>query len=81
MKRFILIGTIAAFALTTGFAQEPAKQDLKNAGTETKAATKDVGKAVGKSAHKTTHAVKKGVNKSASATEKGAAKVKDKTNP
>jgi len=79
MKRLILIGTIAAFALTGAFAQDTAKQDLKNAGTETKDAGKDAGKAVSKGAHKTTHSVKKGVNKSASATQKGAQKVKEKT--
>jgi len=78
MKRLILIGTIAAFGLT-GFAQDTAKQDMKNAGTETKNAAKDAGKAVKKGSRKTTHAAKKGVNKSAGAVEKGAAKVKDKT--
>ena len=79
MKRFILIGTIAAVAFTGAFAQETAKQDLKKAGSETKEATKDAGKAVAKGAHKTTHAAKKGVSKSAGAVEKGAKKVKEKT--
>ena len=79
MKRLVLIGTIAAFGLTGIFAQESAKQDIKNAGSETKQAGKDVGRATKKGAHKTTHAVKRGVHKGASATERGASKVKNKT--
>ena len=56
-----------------------AKQDMKDAGQETKAAAKDTGRATKKTAKKTGHAVKKGTNKAAKKTDQGAQKVEDKT--
>lgn len=79
MKRLLLIGTIASLGVTGIFAQDTAKGDMKQAGSDTKQATKDAGKGIKKGSQKTTHAVKKGVSKTAGATEKGAAKVKEKT--
>lgn len=79
----ILIASIMAFGLTFAAAAQTAGQDLKNAGTETKDATKDAvkgtGKAVKKGARKTKNGVKHAANATASETEKGAAKVKQKT--
>jgi uncharacterized protein (UPF0333 family) len=62
-------------------AQDSAKQDIKDAGHETKEAAKDTGRATKKVAKKTGHAVKKGTNKAAEKTGEGAQKVKDKTDP
>jgi len=63
------------------FAQDSAKQDVKDAGHETKQAAQDVGRATKKTAKKTGHTVKKGTNKAAQKTEQGAKKVEDKTKP
>lgn len=49
-------------------AQNSPKQDVQNAGHETKEATKDTGKAAKSTAKKTGHAMKKGTNKAASKT-------------
>jgi hypothetical protein len=62
-------------------AQDSAKQDMKDAGHETKEAAKDAGQATKKVAKKTGRAVKKGTNKAAEKTQQGAQKVKDKTDP
>jgi hypothetical protein len=62
-------------------AQDSAKQDIKDAGHETKEAAKDTGQATKKVAKKTGRAVKKGTNKAAEKTQQGAQKVKDKTDP
>jgi hypothetical protein len=51
-------------------AQDSPKQDIKDAGHETKEAAKDTGRAV-----------KNGTHKAADKTEEGARKVKDKTDP
>ena len=65
-----------AFLATSAFALPPqtATQDMKNAGSDTKDATKKTYK---KSKKKT----KKGVNKAAGATENGANDVKNSTTP
>jgi Ni/Co efflux regulator RcnB len=60
-------------------AQDSAKQDMKDAGHETKDAAKDTGRAVKKTAKKTGHEVKKGTHKAAKKTEHAADKVEDKT--
>ena len=68
---------VAAFLLVSssfGQSGQSAKEDLKDAGRETKKAAVHTGRAVKKGS-------KKAVNKTASATEKGAEKVKDKTKP
>jgi hypothetical protein len=76
------LGTILlAGALGMGIAvaqdttsQTTPKQDMKNAGHDTKNAAKDVG-------HATKKTTKNAVHKSASKTEEGSEKVKDKTAP
>jgi hypothetical protein len=64
---------------TASFAQDSAKQDMKDAGHETKQAAKDVGSATKKTAKKAGHKVKKGAHKAAQKTKEGAQKVEDKT--
>jgi len=84
LTRILLIGLVVAFTLsapTAGAAQDSPKQDLKDAGHDTKGAAKDTGRAAKSTAKKTGHAVKKGANKAAEKTEDGAAKVKEKTDP
>jgi len=69
--------SIASFLLAAtsfGAPGQSAKDDLKEAGKETKKAAKSTGRAVKKG-------TKKAVNKTAEVTEKGAEKVKDKTKP
>lgn len=83
MKKMTTL-TAAVFALAISVsAQTSGGQDMKNAGSETKAAAKDVGSSVVKGTKKTgraiKHGTKKGVNKVAGATEDGASKVKSKT--
>ena len=62
-----------------------AKQDIKDAGHETKQAAKDTGRATKKTARKTGRKVKrtskKVVHKTAAETKEGAQKVEDKTDP
>jgi hypothetical protein len=58
-----------------------AKQDMKNAGSDTKAAAQNTGDATKKAANKTGHAAKKATNKGAQKTKQGAQKVQDKTQP
>ena len=65
----ILAGTLGA-GLT--FAQESAKQDMKDAGSDVTGAAKKTGKGIKKG-------TKKGVHKAAGKTAEGADKVKDKT--
>jgi hypothetical protein len=69
----------------SGFAQDSAKQDMKDAGHETKQAAKDTGHATKTTAKKTGHTVekdtKKVTHKAAQKTEQGARKVEDKTAP
>ena len=63
-------------ALASGsFAQDSAKDDIKDAGHDTKEAAKDTGRAVKKTTKKTVHATKKGVHKTA---KKVANKTEDK---
>ena len=53
MKRFITwMGLSLAMLLGVAFAQDSAKQDMKDAGHETKQAAKDTGHAVKKTGHK-----------------------------
>jgi hypothetical protein len=85
------LSTILFVALAaTSFAAAPqsdqsAKQDMKDAGHDTKAAAKATGRATKTAAKKTGHAVKKttkkAAHKTAAETKKGAQKVEDKTTP
>jgi hypothetical protein len=81
-----LAATLCAFGLIgfTALAQD-AKTDIKEAGHETKQAAKDTGHAVvhgtKTAGRKIKHGTKKVVHGTASATEHGAEKVKDKTAP
>ncbi len=86
MKRIFSATIIGAMALSlSAFAQDSAKQDMKDAGHETKQAAKDVGHGTAKATKKTGRAIKHGTKKvvhgAASGTEKGAAKLEDKTAP
>jgi hypothetical protein len=81
LRKWIPLG--AAMLLTAGLplaiTAQTAKNDVKQAGHDTKQAAKDVGHASEKTAQKVTTTTKKGVNKAASGTEKAAGKVKRKT--
>jgi hypothetical protein len=74
LKYALIAGALACgFAIAPIQAQDqPIKDDVKDAGKATGRAAKKTGKKVKKGS-------KKAVNKSAEATEKGAAKVKDKS--
>jgi hypothetical protein len=83
MKRILAVfsGLILGAALSVAVAQ--VKDDLKDAGHNTKEAAKDAGKATATGTKKAAKDVKKGAKKTthaaASETEKGADKVKEKT--
>jgi hypothetical protein len=78
-----IAATIIGFALGVSMPAQTAGQDIKDAGHESKEATKDVAKGTGKAAKtgakKTGHAVKRGAHATASGARKGAEKVEDKT--
>jgi hypothetical protein len=80
MKRIASLSAIGIL-LTGGllFAQEGAKDEAKDAGHDVKKAAKDTGKAAKHTGKAVAKGTKKGVNKAAGATEKGADKVKEKT--
>lgn len=82
MKHFVY-PAVLAFALIPGgiFAQDSAKQDMKDAGHATKDAAKDVGHATKKTAKKGARATKRGAHAAAKKTRQGAEKLEDKTNP
>ena len=71
--RFALFVALALCGPSFLLAQDSPKQDLKDAGHETKEAAKDTGRATKHAAKKTGHAVKKGTNKTAEKTEEGCA--------
>jgi hypothetical protein len=81
--RTLVLATAFAIGLAFGAMAQTAGQDIKNAGHETKEASKDAANATGKAvktgAHKTKEAVKHSAHATASATERGADKVKQKT--
>ena len=72
MCRAGMIGVVAMGM--AAFADDTPKQDIKQAGKDTKQAAKNTAKATKKE-------TKKDVNKAAKSTEKGAKKVEKKTNP
>ena len=79
-----VLGILATGALLSGLslmAQEGAKDDMKKAGGEVKEAGKATGRAAKHAGKGVAKGTKKGVHKAAGATERGADKVKDKTNP
>jgi hypothetical protein len=80
---FALPLVLALSVSPLGFAQDTpsAKQDMKDAGHDTKNAAKDTGSATKKTAKKTGTATKKTTNKAAQKTDQGAQKVEDKTAP
>ena len=71
--RAVLLGAMLSFVGSV-WAQESAKQDMKDAGHDTKSAAKHTGKAVKKTAKKVTH-------KSAHKVRKGSQEIEDKTTP
>ena len=86
MKGFITwMGLSLVLLLGTSFAQDSAKQDMKDAGHETKQAAKDAGHATKKTAKKTGHTIKRGTkkatHKAAHKSEEGAQNVEDKPRP
>ncbi len=74
---FVTMGMLAA-SLIAG-AQESAKGELKEGGQDVKEAGKATGRAAKHTAKGVAKGTKKGVHKAAGATEKGAEKVKNKT--
>jgi len=71
----VLLGTALSLVSQSSYrAQEGPKQEMKDAGHDTKNAVKHTGKAAKKSAKKATH-------KSAHQVRKGAGKVEEKTEP
>ncbi|HWZ12958.1 MAG TPA: hypothetical protein VNX22_07465 [Acidobacteriaceae bacterium] len=74
MRRALLAGAVAVGMCGTVVAQETAKQDMKDAGHDTKMAAKHTGHAVKKGTKKAYHKTKSGVHHTA-------AKVEQKTAP
>jgi hypothetical protein len=84
VKHFSILVLLAAMA-SFAFPQQSAKQDMKDAGHDTKQAAKHTGRAVKKGTKSTGHQVKKTsksvAHKTAHKTKQGAQKVEDKTQP
>src|ERR1700687_5916088 len=78
LSLLLLTGLIGTSFLA---AQDSPKQDIKDAGHETKEAAKDTGRATKHAAKKTGRAVKRGTHKAAEKPDEGDRKVKDKTDP
>ena len=78
-----ILGLVAAGILTVGgaLAQDGAKDNAKKAGRDIKEAGKDTGRAAKHTGKAVAKGTQKGVNKAAGATEHGARKVKQKTDP
>lgn len=74
MMRAVLAGAIATGMCGTGIAQETAKQEIKDAGSDTKAAAKHTGRGIKKGTKHAYHKTKHGVHRTAE-------KVEDKTAP
>ena len=79
----VLFAFVLGLGLAAGAYAQTAGQDLKDAGHETKEATKDAAKGTGQAvktgAHKTKRAAKRTTHAAAQGVEKGADKVEDKT--
>jgi len=65
--------TVLVFGMSSAFApaQDGAKQDMKNAGTETKNAAKDTGHGISKGTKKAYHKTKRGTKKAYHKTARG----------
>ena len=90
LKTLALTTAAAIFGATllltpAAFAQDSAKQDMKDAGHDTKQAVKKTGHGIAKgtktAARKTKNGTKKVVHGAAHGTKKAADKVEDKTDP
>ena len=78
MKRYIFTGVLSlALSGVSLFAQDGAKEDMKQAGSDTKDAAKS--RATKKTAKKADRAVKHGTHVTAKKARQGAEKVEDKT--
>jgi hypothetical protein len=81
----LLVLLVGLMGVSLTAPQDSAKQDMKDAGHDTKEAAKDAGRATQKAAKKTGHTVKKTTqsvtHKAAQKTDEGAKKVEDKTKP
>ena len=71
---------VLTFGMSSAFApaQDGAKQDMKNAGTETKDAAKDAGHGVSKGTKKAYHKTKRGTKKAYHKTARGTKHVANK---
>ncbi len=80
MKLTYIAGTVLAVALSTGaaFSQDGAKQDIKNAGSDTKNAVKSTGSGIKKGTVKGAKATKHGTAVAATKTARGTKKVAKK---
>ena len=63
MNRLFAVATVTVFSLAGIYAQDNAKQDMKDAGHETKEAAKDAGQGVAKGSKKVGRKVVKGTKK------------------
>jgi hypothetical protein len=80
MKRYISAGILSLLLGAIGLcAQDGAKDDIKQAGRDTKAAAKSTGRATKKTAKETGRAVKHGTHATAKKARQGAEKIEDKT--
>ena len=79
MKNLFALAVLIVATGVSAFGQETAKQEAKQAVADAQSAGKSAGHAAKHSGKGVAKGTKKGVNKAAAATEKDAAKVKDKT--
>jgi hypothetical protein len=80
MKLYMCAGVLSLALSGVGlFAQDGAKEDMKQAGRDTKDAAKSTGRATKKTAKKSGRAVKHGTHVTAKKARQGAEKVEDKT--
>jgi hypothetical protein len=81
----LILASTMVFSASSLTLAQTAKQDIKNAGTDTKDATKSAGHGIAKGTKHAYHATKRGtkkvVHKSARGTRKAADKVEDKSAP
>ena len=79
----VLLGAVLAFGMSSAlaFSQDGAKQDMKNAGTETKDAAKDTGHGIFKGTQKAYHKTKRGTKKAYHKTKRGVKDVHRKMDP
>lgn len=69
----VVLAAVLTFGMSSAFAfaQDGAKQDMKNAGTETKNAAKDTGHGISTGTQKAYHKTKRGTKKAYHKTAKG----------